>query len=226
MSVTFCTCSGLVLQNVPQRLGRDICGVAIECTLRSLLTYQWLMSSLCEVRGWISYVIRHDAEYDRHPHISCIYLPDLRRSAISLFIYYHPVLFVIDYLSMSLYVCICCIFEPCIHQAHHTYHLLIAVLYSLPNADTFSSSPSASSKLPRQATCMQFDQSRYQEPRIMTLVLIILPFQHQSYSTQIEASDYQYGGYIVHTSSYITAEKGCLINQVIILIVNSSKYGS
>ena len=42
----------------------------------------------------------------------------------------------------------------------------------------------------------------------MTLVLIIL-----SYSTQIEASDYQYGGDIVPVA---TAEKGCLItsNQV------------
>src|SRR5712664_4624825 len=84
----------------------------------------------CEVRGRITYVIRHDAGYDRHPHISCIYLPDLRRSAIS-FVYDDPVLFVIDHVSMSLYVCIYCIFEPCIHRARHAYHLLIAVPYIL-----------------------------------------------------------------------------------------------
>ena len=64
------------------------------------------------------------------PTISCIYLPDLRRSAIS-FVYDDPVLFVIDHVSMSLYVCIYCIFEPCIHRARHAYHFLIAVPYSI-----------------------------------------------------------------------------------------------
>ena len=37
----------------------------------------------------------------------------------------------IDHVSMSLYVCIYCIFEPCIHRARHAYHLLIAVPYIL-----------------------------------------------------------------------------------------------
>src|SRR6267378_371988 len=64
-----------------------------------------------------------------HIYHVCIYLPDLRRSAIS-FVYDDPVLFVIDHVSMSLHVCIYCIFEPCIHRARHAYHLLIAVPYT------------------------------------------------------------------------------------------------